>query len=404
MLGGTDHSAAPEHIAEAFNLDGGGHWSSSHGIDVHEIATSAPANVLNPGDRLSVTLQIQNNSGQPLTTTGKLEVIRYNLTTLPDNFFAYQINSLGASGDVPVPVTLPASGVQDVPVNVPIPATFGGYALILDLGPQGGRHLAGLCIRTFKMPESNNEYPVMTLDELDHTLLDRLGIHSVRNGTSYKPTTDRDFQQYLDGLKPQMDDLKAHHITCMVDINGGQDQILGRGIWLHMLDDQNRTTGGFNDTMWPPAEDADFTKYITILTSTYGWPKGPVTAVCLYNEPWDGGGISGWMADMPRYREAYMAMAKGVLKARSDAGVQVLVGGTDSTTNGLDKLFGDGTNTYLPVFDYISMHYQGLDSRATLPLWHDRKGPYGRVRFWDTESWVANTDDRKRMRMATTNR
>ena len=42
----------------------------------------------------------------------------------------------------------------------------------------------------------------------------------------------------------------------------------------------------------------------------------------------------------------------------------------------------------------MSIHYQGLDPHSTVKKWVDRKGYGGRVRIWDTESWVANTDDR----------
>ena len=35
-----------------------------------------------------------------------------------------------------------------------------------------------------------------------------------------------------------------------------------------------------------------------------------------------------------------------------------------------------------------------MASFATYKPWVNRKGPQGRVRIWDTESWVANTDDR----------
>ena len=35
-----------------------------------------------------------------------------------------------------------------------------------------------------------------------------------------------------------------------------------------------------------------------------------------------------------------------------------------------------------------------MDSFATFKPWTNRTGPNGRVKIWDTESWVANTDDR----------
>jgi len=97
---------------------------------------------------------------------------------------------------------------------------------------------------------------------------------------------------------------------------------------------------------------------------------------------------------MPRYREMYAHLYRGVAQARRDDGARVLVGGCDSSSNAMDKLFADGTNAMLPWFDFLSIHYQGLDSMATVKDWVNRKGPNGRVKIWDTESWVANTDDR----------
>ena len=126
----------------------------------------------------------------------------------------------------------------------------------------------------------------------------------------------------------------------------------------------------------------------------YGWPKGPINAFSLWNEPWEGISISGWGADMLRYREMYTHMYQGVAQARQNDGAQVLVGGCDSSSNAMDKLFPDGTNTMLPMFDFLSIHYQGLTSMATVKDWVNRKGSDGRVKIWDTESWVANTDDR----------
>ena len=129
--------------------------------------------------------------------------------------------------------------------------------------------------------------------------------------------------------------------------------------------------------------------------SAYGWPKGPINAVELWNEPWEGVSISGWGADIPRYREMYTAMAQAVVEARKEAGVKVLIGGACSTTNTRDKLFCDGADTFLPWLDFVSIHYQPLANDAALePKWMNRKGEYGRVKVWDTESWVANSDDR----------
>ena len=394
MLGGTDHSSPPDHIAEAWNLppEQRQSWSKAYGVDISEKSSSIVMNVLHPGDTVTFVLHITNENDHPVVTNGKVDVIRYELKTKENDYFSYELGSLGTASSTPVSVSIPAHGAQDITVKPNIPPLFGGYALILDLGASG-RHLATLCIRTFPPEAKPGQFPVFTLDELDPALLDLLGIHSIRIGVDYHATSKPDFSAWLADYGRQMAKYQKHHITVM-EIAGGGDGPYALGQWGHMLDDHDVMNGGFNDTMFLPSADPDFRKFVRALCGTYGWPKGPITAICLYNEPWEGGGISGWLADMPRYREAYTAMAQGVLQARRQDGTQVLVGGTDSTSNALDKLFGDGKDTFLPIFDYISMHYQGLASSADIPLWRDRRGPNGRVRLWDTESWVANTDDR----------
>lgn len=64
---------------------------------------------------------------------------------------------------------------------------------------------------------------------------------------------------------------------------------------------------------------------------------------------------------MLRYREIYTKMAEGVFAAR-DKGADVLVGGGDSNSNALDKFFADGSMDILPIFDFVSIHYQGLEA------------------------------------------
>jgi hypothetical protein len=86
-------------------------------------------------------------------------------------------------------------------------------------------------------------------------------------------------------------------------------------------------------------------------------------------------------------------MANGVMEARK-AGADVLIGGCDSNSNAWDKLFADGTMTFLPIFDFLSIHYQGMESPCLYPEWNARMHHKGRVLIWDTESWVGNTDDR----------
>ncbi len=150
---------------------------------------------------------------------------------------------------------------------------------------------------------------------------------------------------------------------------------------------------GCEDRAWLPEQDGEFRQWVADISAKYGWPKGPITAVSLWNEPWEAGSISGWGADMPRYRTLFEAMAKGVEDARKQ-GADVLITGCDSSTNTWDKLFSDGKDTYLKWLDACTIHYQGIAAPSIYKEWLNRKGPHGRVQIWDTESWVANTDDR----------
>ncbi len=60
-----------------------------------------------------------------------------------------------------------------------------------------------------------------------------------------------------------------------------------------------------------------------------------------------------------------------------------------------DKLFCDGKDTFLKWLDFTSIHYQPLNALPSLiPEWVNRKGPYGPVRVWDTETWIANSEGR----------
>lgn len=397
MLFATDHSNPPADLAAVWGVptDASGkiEWTKSNGVDVQLIGTTVPANVMFPGDAPSFTFQVTNDNTQAVADDGFVEVMQYGLSSVGDDFFAYQAHKLALIEKIPVKISIPAKGFQNVVVAPHIPERFGGYALIMDMG-RYGRHFAAGCIRTFAASPVREPYPVMSLDYRDDAFLQRIGVGAVRFSFSYVATTDPDFQKRLDDLRKTMQQMQAHNIAVTMFFEGGGHQALGR--WAHYLNDKDEMiNGGSVDTMWTPDYDPDFAREVKLICSEFGWPKGPLSAVYLYNEPWDGGGISGWLADIPRYREAYKAMASGVLAARKDAGVQVLVGGCDSSTNARDKLFSDG-NEFLPIFDFVSEHYQGLDSEETTPIWRDRNepAPYGRVRIWDTESWVANTDER----------
>lgn len=364
-------------------------------FDARLTRSSAPGNILWPGDAAAFTITVQNRSAQALTASGKLEVIAYGTRGKPGDIWAPTVYRIGISDSVPVSVKADPNGAATVSASPKIPARLGAYALVLDLGPTLGRRFVGSVVRTFKPDAERVQFPALSLDNLGPTVLQRLGVHAIRDGISYKSTTDADFERWYREQGSRLTALHRSGVTVLAMFGGGDfyhpNQPLGRPRpW---LSDQNVMQDTKFDLAWLPSYDGDFRKFVARLLTDYGWPKGPITAASLWNEPWEGISISGWGADMLRYREIYTAMADGVDDARK-AGAEVLVGGGDSSSNALDKFFPDGSAAFLPRFDFLSVHYQGMASFATYKPWVDRKSPRGRVRIWDTESWVANTDDR----------
>jgi hypothetical protein len=227
-------------------------------------------------------------------------------------------------------------------------------------------------------------------------VLTRLGGAPNRIGISFKPTTDPDFDRWYAEQGTRLKALKTANKAVTIEFGAGdwkhECQPLGRERpW---LDDEDVMQETKSDICWMPAWDDEFRKLVKMFVVDCGWPKGPVNGVMLWNEPWNGMSISGWGADDQRYRTLYRVVAEATEEGERDAGVEVLIGGCDSSSNTFDKLFADGSDEFLKWLDFCSIHYQGMEPPSTVKKWVDRKHPHGRVRIWDTESWVANCDDR----------
>lgn len=368
-------------------------------FDVTAIYSSVPSNVLWPGEQPHLSFQITNNRKEPIRTKGKLCVIRYGTISRPNDIWLPQMVKFDTCAPITVQVNIPSEGFENITVDPYIPDIFGGYAFVLDLG-RYGRRLVTSMARTFSANPLRIHFPKQSLDDLGADFLQRLGVQSIRYGVGYTPTNDPSYAASMEELGKEMEKYAKKNITVMLMFGAGgtADNPLERA--RSFLDSNAVMLKTKQDYVWLPKYDPDFSTFVKRILLKYGWPKGPVTAVALWNEPWEGISISGWQSDIPRYREIYKAMADGVLAARKE-GADVLVGGTSSSSNAWDKLFADGKMTFLPIFDFCSIHYQGMESPALYPQWIQRQSAYGRVKIWDTESWVGNTDDRIGLVIAT---
>ena len=358
--------------------------------------TNIPGNVLWPGDNMVISIQVVNNTTKTIYINGTLEAIAYGTKGNAGDIWTPSMFKIRDEDKQPITAIIKAGGFVNININPSIPSRFGAYGFVADLG-EYGRQFITSCVRTFAAKKEKIQYPSFCLDDISNDVLQRLGTHAIRHGIAYKPTNAPDFQKWYAAERRQLLAYQKSDIAVLVKMGAPEpfDSYQPMGVSRPWLDDKGVMQNGKTDMAWLPEYDNDFKKLVYKLAVEFGWPNGPVNAFALWNEPWDGVSISGWGADIPRYREIYIKMAEAVEAARRDAGVDILVGGTSSTSNALDKLFADGTDSMLHRFDFCSIHYQGMQSSATIKKWVNRKDSlHGRVKIWDTESWVANTDDR----------
>jgi hypothetical protein len=364
---------------------------SAKGWSVEQVGCSAGANVLWPGE--GATFSFFLKPGQPYKGPVRVDVVQYGTKGKPSDWWKPIVFKIADISSRAVEVDLPVEG-GIVTVEPGIGDTLGGYAIILQLGERG-RAFGATCVRVPAPEPGRERLPTYAMDlgwphEMSPAVFNvfkKLGVKGARTEGGYNTIADA-----------HVDWAMENDVTLMLTVGCGNtptdQQPLGRGRpWLRP--NSAMIEGIKEDLAWLPAFDPEFKRYLKDVVAKHGWPKGPVNAVELWNEPWEGVSISGWGADCLRFRELYRVMAEAVVEARQEAGVQVLIGGACSSANTRDKLFCDGTDTFLPWLDFVSIHYQPLSADPVLePRWMNRQGAYGRVQVWDTESWVANSDDR----------
>ncbi|MFW6162131.1 MAG: hypothetical protein ACODAJ_05135 [Planctomycetota bacterium] len=360
------------------------------------IRSNAPGNVYHEGEQPEFTLQLENLTANPIQVRGTVEAIRYSQSGRPGSQWYPELRRLADVGSIPIQVALPAKGWQNLTIRPAMAGTKGGYGYVVDLGPSGRQFLTS-AVRTFQPSLERVQFPRQSLEHMPPAILERLGVQAIRYGVSFiLPDEGRRYERLTERLEHDLAEMHAHKVTCTAEFGAGtRRQPLGRG--RPHLDENGVMRKTKQDLAWLPKYDDEFQDFVYELVSKWGWPKGPITGVMLWNEPWEGISISGWGADMLRYRRIYRHMCDAVFLARKEADVDVLVGGCDSSTNTWDKLFGEGIDRspFWPEYlDFCSIHYQGLAAPVLYPAWNQREHYKGRVRIWDTESWTANTDDR----------
>ena len=387
------------------------------------IKTSAPANVLHPGEQPTLTIQLSNLSDKEISGEAVLRLVRYELFTIPgEDMFHIAPRKLAAAGDTPIQVKIPAKGWQNVELKPTVPDTFGGYGLTLVMPGKATLFFGGLVRSLVPDVPKDPRFRRLAIDLEDAETMVRLGAAPNRVGVS--PISfdgeDASYEGEYQRVSKILADLHAHKLPATIEFGHGvpgEGKIHAIGRARHHLAQKTKAgelrpygslepeesdgkayeTNNYFDIVWMPSYDPVAKKNIKRLLKEFAWPKGPIIAVDLWNEPWNGASISGWMSDDLRYREIFTVMAEAVEEVRKEDKAEVWILSCDSSSNSFDKMFPGDDQDMLKWNDISSIHYQNTEPVTTVKAWLDRKNPDGTpnpTRIWDTESWVANSDGR----------
>jgi len=220
------------------------------------------------------------------------------------------------------------------------------------------------------------------------SIYERIGIRGMRCEWSWNETQDgrKDWARYDNS----MEIAAQHHLKIMVTL-GGHYQ------WMWPFNPfqtpaavspnwDGNPYGGQADWVCRPDLYPRYGAWITEFCQRY-WKddKGALWGLEHYNEPWEGGGISGWASDTPRYRDMLKLIATSAKKVSPD----IRIFAASSIMNTEDKLYSDSTNVMDPYIDIFTDHYV-RPCMSYGPLVAQAHGK----RSMETESWMANSEYR----------
>lgn len=129
-----------------------------------------------------------------------------------------------------------------------------------------------------------------------------------------------------------------------------------------------------------PDRYGDWAEFLGAVVGRY---KDVIRAVCVWNEPWEAGGITDWGGTGAHYRNLFRMARLGIDKADPT----VLVGGSDSDANIVDNLLCDPS--WKDYVSLLTVHTHGGFAGAMIGQWVG-----GSVPLWNTEMWYTALSDR----------
>ncbi len=327
---------------------------------------SQPHGIFYPGESAAITLAVPE---QPkLTATGaaiEIVAVHTRRQTAGEKGFYSDFGRPRLTSAAPIRVPLDLSAAKDgaLVVTLPLPETFGTYALVL-VRADGSRTSLGNVLRVLKPTPRLSEIPhLMSGKDWDlgvPSLQARLGVTLVRTELHWGQDghAERDIVDYA-----------RHGIRVMVTTG------------VHPENKIPYRIGG----ICAAKDDSEFGAWLEAFVGThYTDGKTGLWGIELFNEPWEPNGISGWGSDSLRYRDLMKTTYVSAKKA--NPGIYVL--GTSSIMNTEDKLISEGDGT--PMMQYVDI----LTDHYVQP-----KGAYGgrMAQKWkkltgETETWGGGSE------------
>ncbi len=224
--------------------------------DVYCIRSSAPANLFWPGDHARFTFQLVNNTDEFISVDAKIELIQYGAKGIPNDIWLPEMIKIADIQEIPVKIEISANGYTNIDIELDLPETFGGYAIVFDLGKHG-RRVATSLVRTFKPNPLAIQYPKQALDDIGADFLSRIGVQAIRMGISYIPTTHRDYVSEMEKLDKKLKEYKDKNITVLLMFMEGP-ALIPLGNPRSFLDDKNIFLKTKQDYVWLPELDKRF--------------------------------------------------------------------------------------------------------------------------------------------------
>ncbi|HEY3324198.1 MAG TPA: hypothetical protein VGP72_27350 [Planctomycetota bacterium] len=360
------------------------------------LSASAPGGLFLDGEKAALKLAIAKSDGelaieiQEITTRDPEARTKGGLTDTSG--YAPLIALEGQPVRVPIKPAVTDKPESEIEIaDLPLPARFGNYALILVHAAE--RQFLGTLSRLPKPRENAmlENVPVFGEGQFMNGNIEeraqifaRMGIRGWRSELSWSEDAKGVYQwENLDKLFGA-----AEKAGCKIMVTlGGHHGHLRPFVEPVPAVGWKPGSGGYGGTgdwVCAPDQYERYGKWITAFCERY-WKdgKGPLWGIDNYNEPWEGGGISGWARDCREYRKLQKVIATSAHKVSKD--IRMLA--ASSIMNTEDKLYSDGSNEFDQYVDIFTDHYV-VPAMCYGPLVAAAHGKES----METETWIVNAE------------